>query len=101
MKKLFILLVLILFSCNSSELQKEFQCTSSSFSELEKVSDVRKLFFVQLPKHWKTNLYYDNSQTSIYSADTTKSLTQSTLIDITYIHNSINFDKTFLIKINY
>ena len=89
----------MIISCNSSELYKDFECNTQSFSNLEKTTDVRNLFSVKFPKHWKTNLYYDNSQTSIYSADTTKSLTKSTLIDVTYIHNSIAFNNAFLLKL--
>ncbi len=101
MKSLDILFLVSLFfiSCSSSELKNDFNCTNSSFSNLEKTSDIRSLFTVTFPKNWKVNLYYDNSQTSIYAADTTKPLTKSTLIDITYIHNSINFDDAFLLKL--
>ena len=90
----------LLASCNSSALKNEFKCESiSNYSNLEKTKDVRKLFTVSLPNHWKTNLYYDNSQTSIYSADTTKSLTNTTLIDVTYIHEQIELNNIFQQKI--
>lgn len=98
MKKVLLLFLIFLVSCNSSELSKEFTCTKTSFSNLETTSDIRNLFKVQLPKHWKTNLYYDNSQTSIYAADTTKSLTKSVLIDVTLVHNPLAFNDEFLQK---
>ena len=36
-----------------------FNCGVVSFSNLEKIEDVKKLFTVQYPDTWKTNLYYD------------------------------------------
>ncbi|WP_136438244.1 hypothetical protein [Tenacibaculum maritimum] len=90
-------LVITVSSCNTtSDLQTEFNCDhKTSYSNLKKHADVRGLFNMKIPKHWKTKLYYDNTQSSIYTADTTKSLTKSTLIDVTIIHNPINFDVDF------
>ena len=91
MKKItLILFVSILFSCNSkSELYKELNCKSTPFSNLESIEDVKKLFTVQFPDNWKTNLYYDKSQSSIYTADTTKQLTETMLLDITHVSNTV------------
>ncbi|MDB0603518.1 hypothetical protein [Tenacibaculum maritimum] len=93
--------VITVCSCNTaSDLQAEFNCNhKTSYSNLKKHADVRGLFNMKIPKHWKTKLYYDNTQSSIYTADTTKSLTKSTLIDVTIIHNPINFDVDFQKKI--
>ena len=95
------LLSIICFSCtSSSELKKEFPCdTSISFQSLKEVNDIRSLFTISLPKTWKVNLYYDNSLSSIYAADTTLNLTKTMLLDASIIHTSINLDKTFKEKI--
>jgi len=92
-----ILLIGFIFtSCTTSELKKEFSCNSDTFSGvLEKNTDIKKTFTIQVPKHWKTNLYYTELQSSVYFADTTKQLTESVLIDITQIKREYKFDATF------
>lgn len=90
---------LLFFSCNkSSEINKEFNCSETEFTNLEDVTDVRDLFSIQLPKDWKINLYEDETQSSIFAADTTKQLTETVLLDITFIKNKINFDEAFLLS---
>lgn len=91
------LLVVLMISCNStSELKKEFPCaTFSSFSNLQQTEDVRNLFSMSLPKNWKVNLFFDNVQTAIYTADTTVNLTKTIIMDASYIHSAINFDAVF------
>lgn len=97
-----ILLVFIfisLFSCrNKEQLSQQFSCDVSSFKNLEEIRDVKNLFSVQFPEHWKTNLFYDEVQSSIYTADTTKQLTETTILDITYVSRSISFDTDFTLK---
>lgn len=91
--------LLLLFSCqNSSEISLDFDCDSENIQNLEEVKDVKNLFTLELPKTWKTNLYYDALQSSIYAADTTKQLTESLLLDITFVNKSINFDEDFKLK---
>ena len=66
---------------------------------LEIVDDVKNQFSVGLPKSWKTNLYYDAVQSSIFSADTTKQLTETVLIDVSYIKEKIDFSDAFKLKL--
>jgi hypothetical protein len=66
---------------------------------LEKVNDVKGLFAVELPKTWKINLFYDEIQSSIYTADTTKQFTETILLDITYIEKPILFNEAFLLNL--
>jgi hypothetical protein len=88
--------LLVLFSCdNKSEIQKDFNCGSNTFKNLEKVEDVKNIFSIEIPKTWKTNLFYDDIQSSIYTADTTKQLTETLLLDITAIQQNIKFDEAF------
>ncbi|MEE9407510.1 MAG: hypothetical protein V3V28_05490 [Polaribacter sp.] len=90
---------LLFFSCqNSSEINKDFDCKVENYQNLEEVKDVKNLFSVEIPKNWKTNLYYDALQSSIYTADTTKQLTETLLLDVTYIKKEINFDEDFKLK---
>ncbi|CAM1356879.1 hypothetical protein [Tenacibaculum halocynthiae] len=102
MKKLIALFLFSLFiSCDSSELKKDFNCSvGSNYSGLKKFDDFRNLFAIKLPKKWKVNLYYDNGQTSIYAADTTLSLTKTTLLDASIIHSPTFIDATFKQKVS-
>lgn len=90
---------LLLFSCSKkSEISKDFNCETSAYKNLEKVEDVKNLFSIDLPKDWKINLYQDEVQSSIFAADTTKQLTETVLLDITFIRNKINFDDAFILQ---
>ncbi|WP_166387137.1 hypothetical protein [Polaribacter sp. 11A2H] len=97
---LFIILAsLVFFSCSDqTKISKDFNCNPTTFKDLEEVKDVKNLFSLELPKSWKTNLYYDDIQSSIYTADTTKQLTESLLLDVTFINKSINFDTSFKLE---
>ncbi|MCL7762807.1 hypothetical protein MPF19_05215 [Polaribacter sp. Z014] len=97
---LLIIIALHLFiSCSHpSEIRKNFNCKPYSFKNLEEVKDVKNLFSIEIPKTWKTNLYYDDLQSSIYTADTIKQLTESLLLDVTFINKSINFDTSFKLE---
>ena len=87
---------IFIISCNKTKLEKEFSCSSQSFmSNNEKVTDIKKKFTIQIPKHWKTNLFFDDIQSSIYFADTTKQLTETVLLDVTHVLNKYNFTKEF------
>ena len=96
-----IIFIAFIASCNSkSEISKELNCNPESYSNLEKIEDVKKLFTVQFPDNWKTNLYYDKNQSSIYTADTTKQLKETMLLDITHITSELVFDSNFIKKFN-
>jgi hypothetical protein len=95
----FLLASLLLFSCTKkSEISKDFNCSTSTFKNLEKIEDVKSLFSIDLPKDWKINLYQDEVQSSIFAADTTKQLTETVLLDVTFIRNEINFDDAFILQ---
>jgi len=90
---------LLFISCDKkSAIHKEFNCETVSFNNLEIVDDVKNLFSIDLPKDWKINLYQDEIQSSIFAADTTKQLTETVLLDVTFIQRKINFDDAFLLK---
>jgi hypothetical protein len=97
---LFIIFASILLLCcnHTSEISKEFDCDKKVFSNLEKVEDMKRLFSIDLPKDWKINLYEDEIQSSIFTADTTKQLTETVLLDVTFIEKNINFNEAFLLN---
>ena len=87
---------IFIISCNKTELEKEFSCSSPSVVDTtEMVTDIKKTFSIELPKHWKTNLFYDKMQSSIYAADTTKQLTETVLLDVTQLQSTYQFNDTF------
>jgi hypothetical protein len=100
MKKVFIVLaVSFLASCSyKSQISKDLDCTPEAYSNLEIIKDYKEKFSVQFPDNWKTNLYYDNNQSSIYSADTTKQLTETFLVDITQVSTKLELDSEFIQK---
>lgn len=92
-----IFLLIFLASCDDrSQLSKEMDCEPDKYANLELVEDVDKRFTIQLPDHWKTNLYFDKNQTSIFSADTTKQLTDTYTIDVTYVYSELKLDEKFI-----
>lgn len=99
MKKFLLIFLITFFSCqHTSELSNDFSCSNSALASLEETIDMKKKFTVSFPKKWKVNLYYDAIQSSIYTADTTKQLTETTLLDITYIKKSIVLNDLFKLK---
>lgn len=101
--KYFLAILIIVFICScssSSKLSDDFSCeNTNSYTDLQKNSDFRKMFNIEFPKQWKVNLYYDDTKTSVYAADTTLSLTKTLLIDVTLVHSTVFIDKTFAQKI--
>ena len=93
------IVIFLLSSCTKSSLLVEFNCDNKYFKDLEKVTDVKNLFSVEIPNNWKTNLFYDDLQSSIYTADTTKQLTETILLDITFINKQIRFNDNFQLKV--
>ena len=100
MRQVLALFILVcMCSCDSrSTISQNLDCDPETYDNLEVVEDVDKRFKIQLPDNWKTNLYYDKNQTSIYSADTTKNLTDTYTVDVTYIYNELKLDETFIQK---
>lgn len=103
MKKINLILVvfsILITSCNSNyNFDKDFNCNVSTPNNLEEISDFKNNFVIELPKNWKTNLYYDDAVSSVYSADTTKSLTNSIILDASFVLNPIKIDDAFIEKI--
>lgn len=96
---LFFTTTLLFLACKKpSELNNEFNCSTIAFYNLEKVDDVKELFSIEIPKNWKTNLYQDEVQSSIFTADTTKQLTETVILDVTHIQNKIDFNETFVLQ---
>lgn len=79
-----------------SELTSEFNCPSITIIKDAKiVTDIRKEYSVNIPKHWKTSFYIDDFQSDIYIADTLKPLTKSFILSISKKEGSLNIDENF------
>ncbi len=104
MKNLFYFLILLLcVSCTkqSSEFQKLNNCNNSNWSvPTEKVTDFLQKFKIEYPSHWKTQLFYDQFQSDIIIADTTKQLSETYLIDFTYSKGELSINPAFQEKVN-
>ena len=99
--KFFFIIIIVLSSCSKkTQFINEFDCEVAVFQNLERIEDVKKFFSVYYPNSWKTNLYYDKNQSSIYTADTTKQLKETMLLDITHITSELVFDSNFIKKFN-
>ncbi len=87
--------VLMLLSCeNKTDLAKEFSCKSKhQLASLEEVDDFNKNFIIKVPKYWDTKLYYDNVQSEIFSADTIKSLSESYIMNFSWVNDTIQISK--------
>ena len=91
-----LLFTLTLLSCSKkTNLQKEFLCETESFSNTEEVIDFKNKFKVTLPKKWKTQLYFDNLQTQIMTADTTKNLTNTYTLIFEYNSGNLQVNDEF------
>jgi len=96
---LFFVLILILASCKKqSELSKEFNCNSIELTNLKSYLDFKNNFKLYIPTYWKTNKYYSETQSDIFTADTTKQLTETFILNTSYALGTINFDADFLKK---
>ncbi|MCB0486621.1 MAG: hypothetical protein R2821_06265 [Flavobacteriaceae bacterium] len=98
MKKLLFPLIIafLAVSCSNNNLKKQFDCNKKhEFTELKEYNDFLKHFKVELPNHWKTNLYYDDYSSEIFSADTTKGLSNSYILDIAWRQGELTIDDSF------
>jgi len=93
---LLLIFTLSLISCQKNNLIKEFNCKSTpEFSDTKEIRDVLKKFKLTLPVNWKTQLYYDDFQSEIYSADTTKSLKESYILDVSWHQGELDLNESF------
>lgn len=95
-----LLFIVIFSSCSKqTSLQKEFICETQSFTNTETVNDFKNKFSVTIPKHWKTQLYFDNLQSQIFTADTTKNFTNTYQINFEYNSGDLKVNEEFKTKI--
>ncbi|SDW90274.1 hypothetical protein SAMN05444411_102427 [Lutibacter oricola] len=101
MKKigLIILLTVLVISCKKqSQLSARFDCGNESVSNTKQILDFNKNFKVSIPSSWNTQLHYSTSQSQIFTADTTKQLSKTYILDTSFNYGEINFDSDFIKK---
>ena len=95
----FSIIILIFVGCKQpGQLSSAFTCDPSYDLTLALETDLKKKFQIGIPSTWKVNLYQDEVQSSIYVADTAVALSNSILMDVTWVKDNIKFDKVFLLK---
>ncbi len=94
---LFLLFVLtILSSCKKqSELSTIFNCKTVNLKNSSNYSDFKKNFKIAIPSSWKTELYYNEFQSEIFTADTTKQLTATFVLDASFNYGNLKFNDDF------
>ncbi|MCK0131177.1 hypothetical protein MWU59_06625 [Flavobacteriaceae bacterium F08102] len=97
---LLLLIIVTLVSCEKNELREEFNCNTYGFANLKKHTDFLKHFKIQLPSDWKTNFYYDEYSSAIYSADTTKELTETFILNASWKQGELYLTDDFVKRID-
>ncbi len=98
MKYIFSLIILIitLSGCQKDSIKKSFDCnTTTNYANTEEVQGILNHFKIEIPSNWKSELYFDKTQSRFYSADTTRELTETYIIDVTWHQGEIQFNNDF------
>ncbi|CAM1369645.1 conserved hypothetical protein [Tenacibaculum litopenaei] len=96
-----ILGLFLLMSCANHTLDQDFNCSGYKIISKQKtVRDFNNKFSIVIPQHWKTSLYDEEGLSSLLVADTTISLQNSILMDISFLNNSTPIDSKFSDKIS-
>ena len=96
------ILTITLSSCNEKvTVSNTFDCnTPNQLTNTKKYKDVLSHFKIDIPKSWKTKLYFDEFQSEVYSADTTKQLSETYIAEITWHQGELNFNEDFEGNVN-
>ncbi|AMC10080.1 hypothetical protein Lupro_01910 [Lutibacter profundi] len=103
MKRKIILIVFCaqLISCNNpSELSKKYNCPVNKSEKTLSVYDFKKNFKLDIITNWKTKLYYNNFESEIFTADTTKQLTKSLILVASFSTGILNIDSLFYRRVD-
>lgn len=94
---IFFLFLISITSCSKKTvLETTFDCNnSSSITNTKRIKDVKKNFKISIPTSWKTQLYYDEFQSDIFTADTTKELTKTYILDSSWKMGELKLNKEF------
>ena len=103
MKKVsvFFLLIIVIISCNKeSVLDATFNCSTKKVSNSKRIYDFKKNFNIVVPTSYKTDLYYNSFQSEIFTADTTKQLSNSFILKVSSNSGELIYNDKFFKKID-
>lgn len=87
---------LLLSGCSKqSEIGKKMNCSTTTYKNTKQITDFNKNFTLNIPSNWKTELYFDNYQSEIFTADTIKQLSETYILAASYNLGTLNFDSDF------
>lgn len=89
-------LILLISACsNQSKIGKKLNCSPTTYKNTKEITDFNKNFTLNIPNNWKTELYFDNYQSEIFTADTLKQLSETYILAASFNLGTLNFDKDF------
>lgn len=99
---IFFFFLIIVFSCSKrTSLSDELACSKfQSFGKTETKHDFNKNFEIDIPINWKYKSYFDDYESSIFTADTIKQLTETYILDVAYKNGDININDLFSTQLN-
>ncbi|MGY5351241.1 hypothetical protein ACXGQW_01495 [Wenyingzhuangia sp. IMCC45533] len=65
------------------------------FDHAKVIRDVKNNYEIKIGDHWKRELYFDDYQSRIYAADTTRNYSNSFIIDVTRFKGKIILEDAF------
>lgn len=90
------LIFLFIFGCsNQSEIGKKMNCSATTYKNTKEITDFNKNFTLNIPSNWKTELYFDNYQSEIFTADILKQLSETYILAVSHNLGTLNFDSDF------
>ncbi|MDO9594379.1 MAG: hypothetical protein Q7J19_05240 [Lutibacter sp.] len=90
------LIFLLISACsNQSEIGKKLNCSPTTYKNTKEITDFNKNFTLSIPSDWKTELYFDNYQSEIFTADTIKQLSETYILAASFNLGTLNFDSDF------
>ncbi len=95
----FLILITVTSCAKKTVLETTFDCSNSVlFSDTKKVKDIKKNFAIAVPQNWKTQLYYDEFQSDIFTADTIKELSDTYILDTSWKLGELKLNTEFETK---
>lgn len=95
----FCVVFLVFFSCSKpSELSGDFNCGVTKLKNKTQILDFNKNFRLNVPDNWKTEFYYNKNTSEIFTADTTKQLTETYILDASFNLGTVVFDTRFFAR---
>jgi hypothetical protein len=97
----FLMVIFLFTNCsNQSKLSKTFNCKTTSTENSKSVSDFKKNFKLDIPISWKTHLKFDEYQSELIAADTTKQLYDTFILYTSFNYGELIFDENYYNKVD-